>query len=269
MTVSILGCGWYGLALAKALIADGITVKGSTTSVEKLGLLEAENIRPFLIDLSNEQLSPDPDFFDCDILIIAIPPGARSGRGGEYVPKLKRAIAVIKQSVLKKVILISSTGVYTDMNKEVTELTDPQPNTPAGKTLLDAEQLFSNDPAFETTIIRFGGLIGPGRDPGRFFAGKKDVPNGLAPVNLIHLDDCIGITKAIIAQDVFGYTVNVCSPHHPEKGEFYTKAAAKAGFALPEFLPELKEWKTVNSAVIGDQLNYHFKIDNWDNWLHA
>ncbi|MBF4318664.1 SDR family NAD(P)-dependent oxidoreductase, partial [Vibrio anguillarum] len=71
--VSILGCGWYGLALAKALVADGITVKGSTTSGEKLPLLEAENIRPFLVDLSAEQPSLNPDFFNCDLLIIAIP----------------------------------------------------------------------------------------------------------------------------------------------------------------------------------------------------
>jgi 3-hydroxyisobutyrate dehydrogenase-like beta-hydroxyacid dehydrogenase len=29
--ISILGCGWLGFPLAKALLKDGFTVKGSTT----------------------------------------------------------------------------------------------------------------------------------------------------------------------------------------------------------------------------------------------
>ncbi|MEO7216047.1 SDR family oxidoreductase [Mucilaginibacter sp.] len=262
MIISILGCGWYGLALAKALVADGITVKGSTTSPDKLTLLEDAGIVTFIIDLSAET-PPTHAFFDCDILVIAIPPKARSGAGVEYVPKLQRVIDAIQLSMVKKVILISSTGVYADLNQEVNELTPPQPNTPAGQVLFEAEELFNRQTAFKTTIIRFGGLIGPGRDPGRFFAGKKEIPNGLAPVNLIHLDDSIGISRAIIQQDVFGCTVNACTPHHPPKSAFYTQAAGKAGLLLPEFVPELKEWKIVSSTMVGKQLMYNYQIDNW------
>lgn len=266
MTISILGCGWYGVALAKALVADGVTVKGSTTSLDKFNILEAEGITPFLIDLSSE--SPlNAAFFEADILIIAIPPKARSGAGSEYVPKLQRVIEAIGKSSLEKVIFISSTGVYADLNAQVDEQTRPQPNTPAGQVLFDAEELFRRQTGFQTTIIRFGGLIGPGRDPGRFFAGKKDIPNGLAPINLIHLDDCIGITRAIIAQDVFGITINAVAPHHPEKAEFYAMAAAKSGLELPVFLSELKEWKIVDSMVVGQKLAYGYSIADWLDWL--
>ena len=38
--ISILGCGWLGLPLAKALIENGFSVKGSTTSTDKLTALE-------------------------------------------------------------------------------------------------------------------------------------------------------------------------------------------------------------------------------------
>ncbi|TFF33248.1 SDR family oxidoreductase [Mucilaginibacter psychrotolerans] len=266
MTISILGCGWYGLALAKALVADGIKVKGSTTSAEKLTILANEGITPFLVDLSDG--SPlNADFFEADILLIAIPPKARSGAGSEYVPKLQRVIDAIGKSTLKKVILISSTGVYADLNGHVDEQTPPQPNTLSGQVLFGAEELFRQQTGFKTTIIRFGGLVGPGRDPARFFAGKKDIPNGLAPINLIHLDDCIGITKAIIAQDIFGITINAVAPHHPEKAEFYTMAAAKSGLELPVFLPELKEWKVVDSVAVGQRLHYIYEIPNWYEWL--
>ena len=34
--ISILGCGWLGLPLAKSLLAKGYKIKGSTTSESKL-----------------------------------------------------------------------------------------------------------------------------------------------------------------------------------------------------------------------------------------
>jgi predicted dinucleotide-binding enzyme len=48
--ISILGCGWYGSALGKALIADGIEVKGSTTSAAKMKDLAALGIRPYVVN---------------------------------------------------------------------------------------------------------------------------------------------------------------------------------------------------------------------------
>lgn len=267
MTVSILGCGWYGLALAKVLVAKGIAVNGSTTSPDKRETLKAEGITPFTIDLSAENITLNPAFFTCDVLVIAIPPKSRSGEGAEYVHKLQRVIDVVQPGSVKKVILISSTGVYSEQNMEMNELSDPKPNTPSALILFDAEELFRQQTNFKTTIIRFGGLIGPGRDPGRFFAGKKNIPNGLAPVNMIHQDDCVGFTLAVIAKDAFGYTLNACTPHHPPKLAFYTQAAAKAGLEQPEFVPELKEWKSISSVNTDEILTYDFKIKNWFEWL--
>ncbi|QHS57569.1 SDR family oxidoreductase [Mucilaginibacter sp. 14171R-50] len=267
MTISILGCGWYGMALAKSLIAKGVAVNGSTTSPGKLAMLKAEGIMPFIIDLSADNTGFSPEFFNCDVLIIAIPPKSRSGEGGEYVPKLKRVIDAIHHYAVKKVILISSTGVYSEQNTELDEFADPMPNTPSGKILYDAEELFRNQTGLKTTIIRFGGLVGPGRDPGRFFAGKKDIPNGLAPVNMIHQDDCVGLTLAVINKDAFGYTLNACTPHHPPKFAFYTQAAARYGLEQPEFLAELKEWKIISGVTTSKVLGYDFRIKNWFDWL--
>jgi nucleoside-diphosphate-sugar epimerase len=267
MTVSILGCGWYGLALAKALVAKDIAVNGSTTSPDKLETLKAEGITPFIIDLSAGSTSLNPEFFTCDVLVIAIPPKSRSGEGAEYVHKLQRVIDAIHQNPVNKVILISSTGVYSEQDTELDELSPPEPNTPSGKILFDAEELFRQQPDFKTTIIRFGGLIGPGRDPGRFFAGKKNIPNGLAPINLIHLDDCTGLTLAVIDKDAFGFVFNACTPHHPSKFAFYTRATANAGLEQPVFILELNEWKTISGINTNKVLRYDFKIKNWFDWL--
>lgn len=267
ITISILGCGWYGLPLARALAERGYKVKGSTTSAQKLTVLEEAGVQAFLLDVSAESGIDNADFFDCDILWIAIPPKTRHGEGDNYIKRIQNVINAAQKHGVKQVVHISSTGVYGDHNLTVTELTPPAPISQAGTTLLQVEDLLRAQTAFTNTIIRFGGLIGPGREPGRFFAGKKNIPNGQAPINLIHLDDCIGISLALLDKEGFGYTYNACAPHHPPKADFYTKAAIKAGLEQPEFTDELREWKIVSSIYTDEVLNYHYRVNNWDKWL--
>ena len=259
MVVSILGCGWYGKAVAVTLIAKGISVKGSAMSPDKMPPLFSLGILPYVVGFDADSQSFDPAFFECDVLIISITPKFRKGEGDDYLPKIQHIIQTIRESTVKKVIYISSTGVYGDHNSEVDESDSPQPDTPSGEILLDAEKLFSAETAFKTTIIRFGGLVGAGRDPGRFFARKTAIPNGLVPVNLIHLNDCIGITQAIIDHDAFGYLFNACSPYHPRKADFYREASLRSELPLPEFIDELGNWKLINSVNLDRILGYQFK----------
>lgn len=261
-TISILGCGWFGLHLAQTLITAGFTVKGSTTSNDKLAVLKETGIIPFLLDLSAPIVKTD--FLNCEVLIIAVPPKARSGQAGNYVPAMQRLVEAITFYGIKQVIFISATSVYGDHNAEVDEHTMPAPDTLSGEVLVTAENLFRNAEAFQTTILRFAGLVGPGRDPGRFFAGKTDIANGLAPVNLLHQVDATGICRAVIEQSRYGYTINACAPHHPTRNDFYTKAAERAGLALPQFRLEKLQWKIVNSVYVEALLGYEFEVDNWE-----
>ena len=263
MIVSILGCGWYGKALAKELLQKSIIVKGSTTSAEKLNMLSEIGIIPYVVQINTDQTNCDADFLKCDVLVISIPPGLKKGEGTAYLPKVKHIIEAVLQSSIRKVIYISSTGVYGDHNKTLNEDDAPGPDNESGKILLEAENLFKSESDFKTTIIRFGGLVGPGRHPGRFFAGKKEVPNGLAPVNIIHLEDCVGIGSAIIEQNAFGYVFNACSPDHPSKEDFYKDAALKGSYEAPQFIHEVKTWKIGESSNLKPILNYTFKIQNW------
>ncbi len=265
--ISIAGCGWYGLSLAKVLIKSGIAVKGSTTSPQKLPTLAADGIKPFLIDFSSNKDASDPDFFACDVLWICIPPKARTGDGEAYLHSIKNIIAASKKYAIKQVVLISSTSIYADDNCDVNELITANPDTTSGKVMLAAENLLKQQTAFTTTIIRFAGLFGPGREPGRFFAGKKDIANGNSPVNLIHLHDCIGVSLAILNNKAFGQTYNACTPDHPTKAEFYTKAATRIGLEKPDFLDEKKDWKIISSLFVDSVLNYQYQIDSLINWL--
>ncbi|MFD0749358.1 SDR family oxidoreductase [Mucilaginibacter calamicampi] len=261
MVISILGCGWYGKALGAELIKKGITVNGSTTSSEKIGILKAQCIKPYLIDLSPQSKTIDDDFFSCDLLWISIPPRARAGRGMEYIAQIAELVGIINKHAIKHVVLISSTGVYGDNNTTVTELDEPNPDGESGKILLEAENILRSETDFTTTIIRFAGLIGPGRDPGRFFAGKTGIQNGDAPVNLIHLTDCVGVSCAIVEKQAFGNIYNASAPQHPSRAEFYTKAAERSGLEKPAFISEKRSWKIIDSVNVPTLLQYTYQVN--------
>ncbi len=83
--ISILGCGWLGFPLAKALLKKGFRIKGSTTSADKLATLENAGIESFLLVLDSNTV-PDEfaDFLaNSETLIIAIPPKLR-GKNKDY-----------------------------------------------------------------------------------------------------------------------------------------------------------------------------------------
>ncbi|MFF5379807.1 NAD-binding protein [Pedobacter suwonensis] len=258
-TVSILGCGWFGLALAKKLIGLNYTVKGSTTSQDKLPILQAEQIKPFIVNFTAESVVANATFFEADVLFICIPPKRNSAELLDYPNKINSILAAAEKKS-KHVVLISSTSVYADDNKIVNENSETIPDTDSGKVVLAAEMLFKEQFPENHTIIRFAGLIGPDRNPGRFFAGKTNVPNGLAPVNLIHQADAAGIAVKLLEKQAFGQTYNACSPNHPAKMDFYVEAAKTSGLAIPEFISEKKNWKIVESLNVPEFLGYEFEI---------
>jgi len=257
--IAILGCGWFGLAFARKLIQLSYQVKGSTTTAEKLSKLSEEGIQPFLINFTADQVTVDADFFDADVLFICIPPKRNSTELLNYPQKIN-SILVAAKGKSKHVVLISSTSVYADENKIVNETSEPNPDTDSGKVVLAAEILFKELFPENHTVIRFAGLIGPDRNPGRFFAGKNNIPNGLAPVNLIHQIDAVGVAVKLLEKQAFGRTYNACSPSHPAKMELYTNAAKSAGLAEPNFIAEKKDWKIVESLNVPEFLDYAFEV---------
>ncbi len=232
-----MGCGWLGLPLGTKLVKDGYTVNGTTTSENKLNILQKEGIAPFLISLSEEMIVGDISGFlaDVEVLIINVPPKLRGGNQENYIKKMQLLLESVKAAKTKKVIFVSSTSVYGNIEGEVTEETIPQPSTESGKQLLASEYLFKNTPELQTTIIRFGGLIGPDRHPVTMLSGRKGLKNGNHPVNLIHLDDCISILSLVIKNNWWGEIFNAVYPLHPAKKEYYHQIAAKKGMILPEY----------------------------------
>lgn len=262
--ISILGCGWLGLPLAKQLIQNGHHVKGSTTSVDKLPSLDSAAIIPYKIEVSSQEIEgPIAAFLDkSEILIVDIPPKLRSIEKDNFVAKIELLIPEIEKSSVSKVVFVSSTSVYADSNEIVVEESIALPETESGRQLLTSESLLKNGTSFKTTVVRFGGLIGQSRHPIHFLAGRKNIENPEAPINLIHLEDCIGIIASIIKQDCWDETFNAVTPFHPSRKEYYTEKAIEMNLDLPEFnVDSISNAKTISSNKIQDVLQYNFKIN--------
>lgn len=257
-SISILGCGWLGVPLAKHFLEKGFTVKGSVTSEEKFGMLRDAGIFPYRIVLSDtEVILDDPDFFKCDVLVISIPPRRIEEIERVFPSQIRRLIPFILKAGILKVIFISSTSVYPDQNQLAHEKDILFPDKASGRALVEAENLMSEQSAFKTTRLRFGGLIGADRNPARFLL-KSTQPIANAPINLIHQDDCIGIISAIIEKELWGETLNACCPEHPMKKDFYEKAAIQSGLAVPVISEEFASFKTIDSSKLIRLLNYQF-----------
>ena len=235
--IGVLGCGWLGLPLAKQLVLDSYEVFGTTTSEDKLLQLRDEGIHPFQITLKPEKIHGNIQAFlsKIDVLIINVPPRLRGSSNESFIDKMVLLHQEIQKNGVDKVIFVSSTSVYGDLEGEVTEQTSPSPTTESGIQLVESEKLFWNDSSIKTTIIRFGGLIGPDRHPVTMLAKKQHLSNGNDPVNLIHLDDCIHMIRTILGNQYWGGIFNGVNPFHPEKNEYYGSEATKRGLPLPKY----------------------------------
>ncbi|GEP50121.1 epimerase [Flavobacterium noncentrifugens] len=258
--ISILGCGWLGFPLAKALISKNFEVYGSTTSESQLALLQNFGIEPFLISVSESGISGNvSDFLNSNILIVDIPPKLRGLEKENFVSKIQNLIYRIESSTIQKVLFISSTSVYADENAIITEEKIPNPDTESGRQLYESEQLLQKNKNFKTTILRFGGLIGDDRHPIKFLAGRENLENPDGPINLIHQKDCIGIILKIIKNEIWNETFNAATPFHPTRENYYTEKAKSENLPEPKFNHEkISVGKTIDSQKLQEILSYDF-----------
>ncbi|MCG8330313.1 MAG: SDR family oxidoreductase [Chitinophagales bacterium] len=261
-TISILGCGWLGLPLGKSLVDKGFIVKGSTTSPKKVSIIKEAGIIPHLLKINDRvESSTLKSFFQSDLLILNIPPGGRKDPEVEhsYPQKINAVLNEVHPSTIKHLIFISTTAVYNSRDHIVNEESTTDPSTPSGKAVLIAERLLGLQKGIDISILRMAGLVGGDRKAGRFLAGKKGVPNGSAPINLVHLDDCIGVIETIIQQAAWNEIFNICADLHPSRVDFYTHQAIKEGLEPPTFLnnPQ-KKGKIVSNEKVKSALGYQF-----------
>jgi nucleoside-diphosphate-sugar epimerase len=202
-SISIIGCGWLGMPLALALKNHGFKVQGTVRTLSKTERFNNSGIHFYQLDLNPEnECIPeiDSEFWQSDIFILTIPPTEPSN----YCKGISKILDMIaKQPRRLSIIYTSSTGIYGKGKGLTEETSPPKPDRSGAAAVVECEELLlGKKDIFDVCILRLAGLVGPGRAPGRFFAGKKNLGSGSSPVNLVQLDDCVGIIVRLIEQEI-------------------------------------------------------------------
>jgi len=247
-TISVLGSGWLGLPLAARLVEEGYEVRSSTTTPSRAEAIEGAGAKPFIFNI-NDITDITRNFLNSETLIINIP--------SRDVESFEELVEEIGFSPVRNVLYVSSTSVYPAAEHLISE--DDGIEIATNPFFL-IENLLRASARFDTTIIRFGGLIGPGRHPGRFFSKGRPVANPDGPVNLVHLDDCIGMILSVLKHRAWGKVFNGVADTHPTRREFYTRAATSLALPAPVFAEDGPgTHKVVSNEKAKRELHYGFQ----------
>lgn len=264
MHISLIGCGWLGIPLLRDLKKEKYKLSATVRSTEKFATIENIGANVYNLDLdkgNNLMPTKESHFWQADVFIISIPPK----NSENYVSGIRTLVnEIVSQKGRKWVIYTSSTGVYGNHNGLTDESVVPTPDRDSSKAVLEVEQVLKKEKKIDWTILRLAGLAGPGRMPGRFFAGKKNLSNADSPVNFVHLDDCIGVINTVIKKEVKNMVLNVCADEHPVHRIFYREQALKMGLEPPEYNEKetFIDKKIIDNRLLKDVCGYEFIYPN-------
>ncbi len=247
MNIGITGCGWLGMPLAQSFVQQAHHVVGTTTTPTKLKHLQAQGISAQLFDFDDYSFLKG-----LDILVFNIPPLAHGKKIEALIPHLPNQT---------RLLFISSTSVYAAQEEIVTEETILNPQSLSGKILQESEFFLRRELKDRLTILRLAGLVGPGRHPGNFVAGKT-LNSPHAPINLIHQQDCLSIIHEIFRQRSWGEVFNAVCDEHTSKQEFYTLMCQLKRTSPPTFTQQHEAFKIISNEKLKKQLSYQFLVPN-------
>jgi nucleoside-diphosphate-sugar epimerase len=173
--VSIIGCGYTGLRLARRLRSSGARARGFASRPESLRQIAAAGIEALPLDLD---AAVAPIDFTGHLVYYAVPPAREAGD-----PRLERFLACIRGAP-RRLVYLSTTGVYGDQaGARVDEETPPAPRTERAMRRLAAETAvrgWALAQGVSWTVLRVPGIYGPGRLPLDRLRPRDRAARGLA-----------------------------------------------------------------------------------------
>jgi nucleoside-diphosphate-sugar epimerase len=161
--IVVLGCGYVGAAFASQAQAHGHAVVGVVRSVESRDRLRTLGVAAVACDLQAVDWSSLPTV--ADVVVYAASTG---GAGADayaltYDAGVKRALAWAREVGAGHFIFTSSTGVYRQDDGAIVNEDSPVGGTPTADAILAGERAVLSSGLPRATVLRFGGLYGPGR----------------------------------------------------------------------------------------------------------
>ena len=227
----IAGCGYLGQAVADLFLATKWEVEGwamSQRSAEELKFRPAR-----AVDISSlDQVRAAAGDFDAVVHAASTRGGGPDSYRRVYLNGIRNLLKCFGSS---KILFTSSTSVYAQAGGEwVTEGSVAEPQSETGKILREAEDLIL---AKNGTVIRLGGISGPGRSAllKKFLSGEAIIdPAKDRFVNEIHREDAAAAIQLLLTgNETGGEIYNVVDNEPMLLSECYRWLAAKLNRPLP------------------------------------
>jgi len=151
MKLTILGAGWLGFELAKSL-KNEYKIVVSSRDEEKLKIYEDEGFSSYI--LNEQNFDYIEELLNTDFLFINFPPS----KFENYLSFLEKIYSSKNISNIKKIIFISSTSIYPNINGIFSEISEI--NNPSSQIVFEVENLIKER---SNIIFRVSGLVGDNR----------------------------------------------------------------------------------------------------------
>lgn len=238
MNVLVLGAGYSGTAIAKALAPSAQSVTGTTRSPGKLAALSAAGITPLLFDGNAISAELAEAMQKTTHLIQSIAPGQE----GDPMFRANRPPLDELLPELRWVGYLSTVGVYGDHGGAwVTEDAPIKPVSQRSKERVEAENAwldFGARQGIPVAVLRLAGIYGPGRNAFRNLAAgtahRIVKPNQV--FNRIRVED-IGAASAFLATRGMGGVFNVTDDEPAPPQDVVEEAARLMGMEPPPEIP--------------------------------
>lgn len=230
----IIGCGYVGTRLAEQYLRRGESPDCVVASDASRVRLEAAGLRAHRLDIDHDDLGGLP-CGAAEVFLLTPPPAA-----GTKDLRTRRLVgALSRPGVPRRIIYISTTGVYGDCGGDWVDETWPaRPAVDRACRRWDAEQVlrrWSLTCDGELIILRVAGIYGPGRLPLRRIEQRLPLVRGEeAPwSNRIHVDDLVAACLAAMERGQDGAVYNCCDGHPSTMTDYFFKVADAVGLERP------------------------------------
>ncbi len=238
MSKLIVGCGYLGLRVARRWMAAGHEVAGLVRSANRAESLARESIRPIVADVTQPSTLRDLPAADTLLYAVGYDPAGGASRSALHVDGLRAVLDAVSPQV-RRVILISSTGVYEERGGGWVDESSPcQPLRESGRALLAAEEVLAAHRLGGLGIVlRLAGIYGPGRLPRRaeLVSGEALPIAAGVYVNLIHVEDAAAAVLATEAYASPPRTYIIADGHPVERREYLAELTRQFGLPPPLF----------------------------------